>query len=141
MAFDVACSVEHAFDVWTNRIDMWWPSDHTVSGDPDVAVFLQGEVGGRIFERAADGTEHDWGQVTAWTPPVRFAYLWHLRRDRREATEVEVRFVARGPDATRVEIEHQGWERLADGPQARERNSIGWQTLLPHYLHAIEKDE
>jgi hypothetical protein len=139
LAFDVACSVEHAFDVWTNRIDLWWPSDHSVSGEPGVRVFLQGTVGGRIYERTTDGTEHDWGQVTAWTPPGRLAYRWHLRRDRCDATEVEVRFVAQGPDTTRVEIEHRGWEQLADGPQWRERNLAGWQLLLPHYVRAIEK--
>ncbi len=140
MSFDVACSVEHAFDVWTNRIDTWWPPDHSVSGEPDIEVHLQGEVGGRIYERTADGTEHDWGEVTQWTPPTRLAYLWHLRRDRTDATEVEITFVADGPDATRVEIEHRGWEQLADGQQWRERNVVGWESLVPHFVRAIEKE-
>jgi hypothetical protein len=140
LSFDVACSVEHAFDVWTNRIDTWWPPDHSVSGDPDIEVHLQGEVGGRIFERTADGTEHEWGEVTQWTPPTRLAYLWHLRRDRTDATEVEITFVSAGPDATRVEIEHRGWQQLTDGQQWRERNVIGWQSLVPHFIEAIEKE-
>src|SRR5262249_8925243 len=58
MAFDVACPAEHAFTVWTSAIGTWWPADHTVSGAPS-AVVMEGGVGGRIYERAADGTEHD----------------------------------------------------------------------------------
>jgi len=72
--FDVACSPEHAFSVWTTRIGTWWPSDHTVSGHPD-RVVLQPDVGGGIYERTADGTEYDWGEVTVWQPPTRLAYL------------------------------------------------------------------
>jgi hypothetical protein len=51
LLFDVACSAQHAFEVWTSRIGTWRPSDHTVTGEEDLAIVLQGEVGGRIFER------------------------------------------------------------------------------------------
>jgi len=27
-----------------------------------------------------------------WEPPTRIGYLWHLRRDRADATEVEITF-------------------------------------------------
>ena len=66
MSFDVACSVEHAFTVWTSGIGTWWPPDHTVTGQADLEVVLQGGVGGRIYERTPDGVEHDWGEVTVW---------------------------------------------------------------------------
>ncbi len=137
LSFEVACPVDHAFAVWTSGIATWWPADHTVSGDPGADVVLEPAVGGRIFERTPDGAEHDWGEVTAWDPPTRLAYLWHLRRDRADATDVEVRFVASGDQRTRVEIEHGGWERLgADAQTWRERNSGGWDSLLPHYRTA-----
>jgi uncharacterized protein YndB with AHSA1/START domain len=84
-SFDVACSAEHAFHVWTDRIGTWWPSDHTATGQADLIV-LEGGVGGRIYERTSDGVEHDWGEVTVWEPPARLVYLWHLRRDRTDAT-------------------------------------------------------
>ena len=136
--FDVACSVEHAFETWTSRIDAWWPADHTATGRDDTTVVLERRVGGRIYERGVDGVEHEWGEVTVWEPPSRLGYLWHLRRDRADATEVEIRFRA-GAGVTRIEIEHRGWERLgAAGPEWRERNQGGWETLLPHYIRAIE---
>jgi hypothetical protein len=142
MSFDVACSAAHAFDVWTAGIGTWWPPDHTVTGRSDLVVVLQGSVGGRIYERTPEGVEHEWGEVTVWKPPSQVAYLWHLRRDRAEATEVEIRFVAQGSTATRIEIEHRGWERLgAAGDGWRDRNRAGWQSLLPHYLAAIAKGD
>ncbi len=139
LSFDVDCSVEHAFSTWTDEIGTWWPRDHTVTGAA-AAVVMQSGVGGRIYERTPDGDEHEWGEVTAWEPPGRLAYLWHLARDRADATQVEIRFVPRGDDGTRVEIEHRGWERLgATGEQWRERNQMGWESLLPHYAAAVTR--
>jgi uncharacterized protein YndB with AHSA1/START domain len=142
MTFDVACSVEHAFTVWTSGIGAWWPPAHTVTGQADLVVVLQGGVGGRIYERTPEGVEHDWGEVTVWKPPTRLVYLWHLRRDRADATEVEIRFLAQGDTATRVEIEHRGWEHLGTaGQQWRDQNMAGWQALLPHFLAAAVNGE
>jgi len=141
MTFDVACSAEHAFDVWTSGIGTWWPPDHTVTGDADFIV-LQSEVGGRIYERSSDGAEYDWGEVTVWRPPTQLSYLWHLGRDRTDATEVEVRFVAQGATATRIEIEHRGWERLGTaGQEWRDQNQAGWKALVPHYLEAVARGD
>ena len=136
LAFDVACSPEHAFATWTDRIDAWWPRDHTVAGDDVAQVVLQPELGGRIFERTRAGAEHDWGRVTLWEPPVRFGYRWHLAQPPDDATDVEIRFVPAGP-GTRVEISHTGWDRLGErGDILRGRNRAGWRTLLPHYVAA-----
>ncbi len=138
ITFEVACAAEHAFDIWTSRIGTWWPTDHTVTGQRDLLVVLEGEVGGRIFERTSDGVEHDWGVVTDWEPPTRLTYLWHLGGDRSQATDVEVRFVALGPRDTRIEVEHWGWERLGEMAGSwRDRNRIGWETLLPHFAAAL----
>ena len=136
LTFDVDCTVDHAFAVWTRRIAQWWPADHTVSAEDDLEVVLEGRLGGRIFERRSNGLEHDWGAVTIWEPPTRLGYTWHLKRDRSDATDVEIRFLATG-STTRVEIEHRGWERLgAAGQDWRDRNRGGWATLLPHYVAA-----
>jgi hypothetical protein len=141
LSFEVSCSPEHAFRVWTADIASWWPADHSVSGEPGLEVVLEGRVGGRIYERTAAGVEYEWGEVTTWQPPERFGYLWHLRRDRADATQVDIRFSAAG-DITVVDIEHTGWERLGtDGPTWRDRNLGGWQTLLPHYLDHLGTTE
>jgi hypothetical protein len=135
MSFEVACPAAHAFEVWTSRISLWWPADHTVSGQPGLDVVLEPRVGGRIFERTPTGIEHEWGEVIVWEPPRRLAYLWHLNRDRSDATEVEITFVSTADATTRVEIEHRGWERLgAQAPKWRDANRAGWSGLLHHFV-------
>jgi uncharacterized protein YndB with AHSA1/START domain len=99
---------------------------------------LEPYVGGRLLERTPAGDEIAWGEITIWEPPHRLGYAWHIRRDRADATDVEITFAEREDGTTRVEIEHRGWEQLADGDRRRNANRRGWETLLPHYRTAIE---
>jgi uncharacterized protein YndB with AHSA1/START domain len=139
MSFEVACPPEHAFAVWTERLGMWWPPDHTVSGSPE-AIVLEGEVGGRIYERTGGGDEHDWGVVTTWRPPHLLAYRWHLGVGTRSATQVAVTFSRLGAAGTRVEVEQSGWENLwAEAGEVRACNRQGWESLIPHFVAAIER--
>jgi uncharacterized protein YndB with AHSA1/START domain len=136
---DLRCSARHAFTTWTERIGTWWPGGHLTSGDPDATVHLEPGVGGRIFERTADGREIPWGEVTEWQPPHRLAYLWHIRRTREQATDVRVDFVDAGDGTSRVVIQHTGWERLGDEARSwRDANRGGWDGLLPHFASAAE---
>jgi hypothetical protein len=137
LSFDIDCEPAHAFEVWTSRFERWWPRSHSVSGDP-AAIVLEPRVGGRIYERTTDGTEIDWGEVTHWQPPTRLAYLWHIRRDRSDATQVELTFTDAGDGTTRLQIVHRGWERLGAGAQEwRDANRRGWAGLLPHFTAHI----
>jgi hypothetical protein len=136
LTFDVRCSREHAFRVWTTKIAQWWPADHTVSGEP-ADIVVEGRVGGHIFERTADGTVHEWGEITTWDPPQHLGYRWYLRQDRADATQVDIVFTERGGASTRIEIEHHGWDRLGvKGPERRRTNEGGWRGLLPHFIEA-----
>ncbi len=138
VAFDVACPADHAFSAWTSRINAWWPADHTVTGRDDATVVMEPGVGGRIYERTADGSEHEWGTVTVWEPPRRVAYTWRLGAGAGEPTEVEITFREASAASTRVEIDHRGWERLGDDARSRyARNQQGWETLVPRFIAAI----
>jgi uncharacterized protein YndB with AHSA1/START domain len=137
LSFEVNCPPQTAFSIWTARTSLWWPVSHSVSVAPGLAVVFEPRVGGRIFERTPAGEEFDWGEITGWEPPHRLVYLWHLRADRTDATEVDIRFVPTAPDRTQVEIEHRGWERLGSrGPARRAGNVAGWGGLLPHFVEA-----
>jgi uncharacterized protein YndB with AHSA1/START domain len=99
-------------------------------------------AGGRLYERSADGVECDWGFVSVWEPPHRVVIAWHLNPDWRfdpdpaRATEAEVRFEPEGPNRTRVELEHRGFERLGD--RADEvRDSVGSDGGWPELLRAF----
>jgi hypothetical protein len=66
-------------------------------------------------------------------------YSWHLGREAEHATDVEIRFVPGEGASTRVEIEHRGWEALGEtGGLWRERNQIGWDSLIPHYTRGAQ---
>jgi uncharacterized protein YndB with AHSA1/START domain len=108
-----------------------------VTTEDGLSIVFEPFVGGRIFERTGAGEEHDWGRIVAWEPPSRLVYEWHLRVDRADATEVEIRFTP-SPTGTRVTIEHRGWERLgAKGVERRQGNFAGWGSLLPHFVEFV----
>jgi hypothetical protein len=139
ISVDVACPVEHAFAIWTTRIDAWWPDEHKATSEQGTEVVLEPRLGGRLYERTASGIEHEWGEVTAWEPPTRLGYLWHIRRDRSDATDVDIRFVPLAPDRTRVDVVHSGWDRLGAGGQDwRDRNTAGWDGVLPFFVLAAQ---
>jgi hypothetical protein len=80
---------------------------HTVFEDRENVVFDE-RVGGRVYERAADGREADWADVIAREPPRRFVLRWRVN-PKRAPTEIEVRFTAED-GRTRVDLEHRGWD-------------------------------
>jgi len=83
------------------------------------------------------GQEIEWGAITVWEPPRRLGYSWHIATDVASATEVEIRFSDVGDERTRVDIEHRGWEKLAErGPVWRDTNRGGWEGTLPYYVAA-----
>jgi uncharacterized protein YndB with AHSA1/START domain len=130
----VKCSPERAFEVFTRELGTWWPlGTHSIGGDTITEVVFEEHVGGRIYERHADGGEGEWGRVLAWDPPTRFVMTWYPGSDATKATELEVRFAPEG-EGTRVDLEHRGWEILAE--QARESRSgydSGWGDVLAEY--------
>jgi uncharacterized protein YndB with AHSA1/START domain len=127
-------SPEDAFGLFTDGISSWWPfPSHSIGGDDAVAAVFDA-ANGRLFERRADGTEHDWADILEWDPPRRFVLSWHPNPERR--TEVEVRFVE-VEGGTRLELEHRGWDRLGDVAQAARANyASGWTLILGLYEDA-----
>ena len=139
----VNCSVEHAFEVFTDRIGQWWPLHaHSISvqedgtGAPETVV-LEAGVGGRLFERTADGEELDWGQVVVWEPPSRIVLEWRPSRKPTASTELEIRFAAEG-SGTRVNLEHRGWERLgARAAESRANYDGGWVRVMQAFADIV----
>jgi DNA-binding transcriptional ArsR family regulator len=116
-----------AFEVFIEQ--QWWPVDtHHLAEPPGREVVLEPFPGGRWYERAADGTETDWGSVLAWQPPYRLLLTWQVsprwtyEPDPARASQIEVTFTPEGPDATRVHFIHRHLERY--GPQAERMRRI-----------------
>ena len=143
LSFKVACSPEHAFRVWTADIASWWPADHSVSGEAGLAGSARGPGrwpdlrAHRGRRRARVGRGDGAGNRPSASPTSGTCVATAPTRP-----QVEIRFTPAGDGATRVDIEHTGWERLgSDGPTWRDRNLGGWQTLLPHYLEHLERTD
>src|SRR5207237_10365027 len=78
----VDASPDHAFEVFTERIESWWPlGTHSIfEGESDTVVF-EARVGGRIYERTPDGREGDWGDVLELEAPRRIVCASHPGHD------------------------------------------------------------
>jgi uncharacterized protein YndB with AHSA1/START domain len=128
----VDASPESAFETFTRGIAGWWPGgSHRVFESGSTVVFEE-RVGGRVYERAADGAEADWADVLVWEPPHRLVLRWRVNPNR-GATEVEVQF-APEDGGTRVELEHRGW----DDAEGRANYRTGWDPVLDRFVEAAQ---
>ncbi len=124
-----------AFRVWTEEIRRWWPPGHSLSGDPHTQVFMEGQVGGRFFERTSSGVELEWGRVQVWEPPQRLVFTWYLGSTPQLPTRVEVNFIPLGERTTRVELTHRGPEWVGELWWSRkERFNTAWDSVLAGWV-------
>ncbi|HEX9728436.1 MAG TPA: SRPBCC domain-containing protein [Gemmatimonadales bacterium] len=126
-----------AFERFTAGIATWWPMDtHSVAGEQTAAVIIEPKVGGRFYERARDGSESDWGEITVWEPPGRLVTTWHPGRGPESAQEVEITFAPQ-ETGTLVELTHRHWEAMGeDAADVRGRYDGGWQHVLALFEQA-----
>jgi uncharacterized protein YndB with AHSA1/START domain len=143
----VKAPVERAFDVFTGRFGDFKPREHNLLGVPIVQTTFEPRVGGSIYDRGEDGSECRWARILAYEPPTRVVFswdigpTWQIEPDPANASEVEVRFVAEGPDRTRVELEHRhidrhgpGWDAIHHGVEGDE----GWPLYLRRYAALLD---
>jgi uncharacterized protein YndB with AHSA1/START domain len=138
----VQAPIETAFETFTRRFGDFKPREHNMLAVPIAETVFEPRVGGHIIDRGADGSECRWARVLVYEPPVRVVFswdigpTWQVETEPENASEVEVRFLAEGPDRTRVELEHRnidrhgpGWEAVASGVG----HDDGWPLYLARY--------
>jgi uncharacterized protein YndB with AHSA1/START domain len=135
----------HAFEVFTSGIGQWWPRTHSIGNTPVKAVVMETHLGGRWYQLCEDGSEAVVGKIQVWEPPHRFVVSWdiscHWKADAtRIGSEVEVRFIPDGPDATTVELEHRKFERMGEEAGEKMRRDVdgGWLGALEHFRREAE---
>ena len=142
----VAAPIERAFSVFTERFGDIKPAEHNLLGASAVTTTFEPRVGGHIYDRAEDGTECRFARILAYEPPNRVVFswdigpTWQLETNLDNASEVEVRFTAEGPDRTRVELEHRhidrhgpGWDNIYDGVAGDD----GWPLYLARFADLL----
>lgn len=129
-----------AFRIWTGHIDLWWPKvGHTRSGVIETTICMEPEIGGRLFERTADGREIQWGEVQVWEPPERIVHTWLMGTDESHPTIVDVTFAAGSPGATQIVVRQRSgrmekpvWRRSCGGFER------AWAEVLRAYCDAAD---
>lgn len=137
--FEVKARASRAFAIWTANTGLWWPKDHTISGDP-ASIAFEPYVGGRIIERSPNGQEHVWGRVTTWDEPRRLEFSWHLFFDESLATHVLLTFEPAGA-TTRVRLVNSGFAALPEQAAAqmrRERTGNVWTNITHLFVAFVD---
>jgi uncharacterized protein YndB with AHSA1/START domain len=140
----VHASQSRAFEVFTSGLGLWWPRKGGIGKAPMKAMVLEPHLGGRWYELAEDGSQADVGKILVWEPPHRFVVSWDINAQWKPAltvgSEVEIRFVADGPDATLVELEHRKFEQMGAEAGASMRKDVdgGWPGLLELFRKEAE---
>ena len=140
----VKASQAHAFEVFTSGLGRWWPRNHSIGSAPVKTVVMETRLGGRWYELGEDGSQANVGKILLWEPPHRFVVSWDInsqwKPDVTVGSEVEVKFVADGPGATLVELEHRKFEQMGAEAGEKIRRDVdgGWPGMLEHFRKEAE---
>lgn len=141
-----------AFEIFTHGFDRWWPKK--LPADPEMTQrigassavkesLIEPFKGGRWYTKCEDGYEVGIGHVLVWEPGRRLVLSWEFnaqwKPDASAPSEVEVNFIAEGPETTRVELEHRNFERMGKegGEKMRKDVEGGWPARLDMYAKEV----
>jgi len=135
---------DRAFDVFASGLGRWWPRDKGIGKMPMKTAVMETRLGDRWYELAEDDTQTNVGRILVWEPPQRFVMTWDInsqwKADTTVSSEVEVKFIPDGANATRVELEHRKFEEM--GPEAGQsmRKDVdgGWPRMLERFKGEAE---
>lgn len=136
---DVPLGQDAAFHLFVDELESWWPQEYTWSGDVLQRMAIEPYVNGSCYEIGPHGFRCDWGRVLAFEPPRALVFSWQISPSRApepndaRASEVSVRFEPIGSGATRVTIDHRGFERHGNGSDEY-RDAMGSDRGWPHIL-------
>lgn len=141
VALRIAAPPERVFEAFTTEIGDWWQPNRLFQPTDRATGRLSMEAGpgGRLLETGEDGAVDEIGRIVTWDPPGLLALLWRPTSfSAGQDTEVRVHFEP-VEDATRVVVEHHGWDGIPRAHAARhgfplfafqQRLAEWWQDLL-----------
>jgi uncharacterized protein YndB with AHSA1/START domain len=126
---ELDCPREHAWRVFTEMIDLWWPRGHR--RDEAAKLVFQPHPGGRLFEKSTNGSEWTLGEVIAAEAPDRLEFNW-FPGSPTAPTHVAVTFSGDG-ERSNIHIRHEALsaESAALWPDRVVLFAKGWDTILP----------
>ena len=115
-----------AFELFTARINEWWPGEHRHASDPLSTPHIL--ESGRFIERASDGRAVEIGRLLAWDAGRCLAFDIYVATEPDRPIQVEVQFQPEG-EGTRMTVTH--------GPKPRSAEL--WGERAPRYARAWER--
>lgn len=140
--FTVAASQQTAFEVFTQKMDLWWPKSHHIGKTEMTEMVIEPYVNGRWYSKHIDGSEANVGHVLTYKPFDLFVLAWQIngefKCDPDLITEVVVEFVPQGPKTTLVNFEHKDVHKLNTGNTVASMDE-GWGKILELYKNIAEQ--
>lgn len=123
------CSVEHAFETFTRRVNLWWPLGHRRF---EVSTFYcDPKPGGMLTEVSDTGDKFVWADLIQVDPPTSLVFAWHPGKNT-TPTRTDILFQSFGRHATRILLTHSEGD-AALGPDWSKRAILfnrGWTAVL-----------
>ncbi|MES2276602.1 MAG: ATPase [Bacteroidota bacterium] len=134
--FTVEASQQTAFEVFTRKMDLWWPRSHHIGTTDMTEVVAELHEGGRWYSKHIDGSEAAIGYVQTYQPYDLFVLAWQIDADFKcnpdVITEVVVEFIAESSKRTRVKFEHKDLHKLGNGKVVDSMDE-GWGQIMNLY--------
>lgn len=125
------CSKPHAFRVFTEMTDLWWPKTHR--RDQQSKLTMTPEIGGALVERSQSGDEWTIGNIVEIKPPDLLTFDWFPGAPN-APTHVRVTFQG-DTQSAQIDITHTA---ISDASQEIWPEKValfekGWDIILPPF--------
>jgi hypothetical protein len=117
-----------AFELFTQRIDEWWPADRRHAQGASSKIFMLRT--GRFYERTPEGHEIELGCVRSWDCPRQILLDFFVATGSENPTQVEIMFSPLA-DSTQVTVTHWPTPDNADvWDKKAPRYGRSWEVVL-----------
>jgi Activator of Hsp90 ATPase homolog 1-like protein len=117
-----------AFELFTQRIDEWWPADRRHAQGASSTIFMLRS--GRFYERTPQGHEVELGRVRSWDSPRQILLDFFIATGPDNPTEVEITFRPLA-NSTEVTVTHRPTPASADAwDENAPRYGQSWDAVL-----------
>lgn len=129
------CGIGHAFDVFTDKVDLWWPRGHRRHREGTLR--LTGEA---LIDRSPDGVEWTMATIAEIDPPSLLRLDWYPGSPG-APTSVEIRFVG-DENRTEIVVTHRPLAESASiWPLRVALFEAGWNAVLSAVSSHIEEED
>ena len=126
----IAANPARVWKAWVEEMDDWWTPPYYNDKSRVSGLELEPQLGGRFIEKwGEDGSGFLIGHIVEWLPPQRLGYTWSERTWGGIVTLVSLEFKQEGRN-TRLNLVHDGFERLPDGEKQRSGYDHGHGELI-----------